>query len=33
MQDFASQHPAKLRFENPIKQKKRSSKLGVFFVL
>jgi hypothetical protein len=28
--DFALQDPAKLRFENRIKKKKRSSKLGVF---
>ena len=32
-EDFAAQHPSKLRFENSVIQKKRSSELGVFFVL
>ena len=31
--DFASQHPSKLRFDNTKNEKKRSSELGVFFLI
>lgn len=31
--DFATQHPSKLRFDNTKNEKKRSSELGVFFLI